>query len=69
MTVKSPTDLRGLRSRVRKAEAELAAVEQVFDELGIDTHTNGGSRYRTQGRARRLATELRRLRRIEHGDE
>lgn len=69
MTVKAPTDLRELRSRLRKAEAELNAVEAVFDDLGIDTHTTGGGRYRTQGRARRLATELRRLRRIEHGDE
>src|SRR6478672_7112892 len=67
--VKAPTDLRALRSRLRQAEQELAAVEAVFDELGIDTHTGGGGRYRTQGRARRLATEVRRLRRIEHGDE
>ena len=65
MTAKAPTDLRALRSRLRKAEAELAAVEEVFDELGIDTHTTGGGRYRTQGRARRLAAELKRLRKKE----
>lgn len=60
--VKAPTDLRALRARLRKAEQELAAVEEVFDDLGIDTHTAGGGRYRTQGRARRFAAELKRLR-------
>lgn len=68
MTKKAPTDLRRLRSELQRAQEELAAVEKVFDELGVDSHTAAGGRYRTMGRARRLAVEVKRLRKVEHGD-
>lgn len=65
VTAKAPTDLRELRSRLRRCEEELAGVDRVLDELGVDTHSQAGGRYRTMGRARRLAREVGRLRKVE----
>lgn len=65
--VKAPTELRALRSQLRRCQEQLAVVERIFDEAGVDTHTRSGAKYETMGRARRLAAEVKRLRNVERG--